>query len=79
MSQKRNSHTERVLKGISKKATKHGDASSTANVSVASLREQYDVIREDIIKLKDDLQKGYDLAKGTVDKKSLLNQIFKTR
>lgn len=79
MSQKRSSHTERILKGLSKKASKQGDTSSTANVSISSLREQYDVIREDIVKLKGDLQKGYDLAKGAVDKKSLLNQIFKSR
>lgn len=79
MSQKRSSHTQRLLKGLSKRAVKQSDSSSTKNVSISSLRDQYDVIREDFIKLKDDLQKGYDLAKGAVEKKSLINQIFKSR
>jgi hypothetical protein len=35
-------------------------------------REQYDIIREDILKLRVDLQKGYDMAKELLDKKGLL-------
>lgn len=73
MSRKK-SQTYRLLKGI-KKASKA--TSALENVDVSGLREQYKVIREDIIKLRNDLQKGYDMAKGAVEKKSFLNQIFK--
>jgi hypothetical protein len=33
------------------------------------LRQQYDVIRKDIIKLRDDLQKGWSLARATLTRK----------
>lgn len=74
MAQKKNTHTEKILKGLSKKAS-----SKSQKAGVNSLREQYNVIREDILKLREDLQKGYDLAKGAVEKKSLINQFFKSR
>lgn len=75
MSQKRSSHTERILKGLSKKATKR----TVNSDKLLSLKDQYDVIKEDFLKLRRDLQKGYDMAKDTVEKKSFLNQLFKTR
>jgi hypothetical protein len=36
-----------------------------------SLREQYKIIRDDISKLKSDLNTGYEMAKGLMDRKSL--------
>lgn len=72
MSQKKPTHKEKVLKGISKKVSgNQGQA--------IGLREQYDVIREDLIKLRDDLQKGITMAKGAVDKKKLIGQLLKSR
>ncbi len=43
-----------------------------------SLREQYDIIKNDLLKLREDLSKGYDLAKG-LDKKGLVREILKTK
>jgi hypothetical protein len=40
-----------------------------------SLRDQYEIIREDILKLRDDLTKGYNMAKKAVDKKTLVAQL----
>lgn len=80
MSQKRSSHTERLLKGLSKKVARpQGQKTAPGSDAISNLREQYHVIREDIMKLRDDLQKGYDMAKGAVEKKSLIGQLFKSR
>lgn len=74
MSQKRSSHTERVLKGLSKKA-----AGVSQSQKLNSLRDQYEVIREDVLKLRKDLQKGYDMAKSTVEKKGFIRELFSAR
>lgn len=68
----------KILKGLSKKVSKASGASR--NVSTAALKEQYHVIRDDLMKLRKDLEKGYDLAKGAAgDKKGLLNQLIRSR
>lgn len=74
MSQKRSSHTQKVLKGLSKKAS-----GASQSHKLESLRDQYQVIKEDVIKLRNDLQKGYDMAKTTVEKKGFLSQLFSSR
>lgn len=80
MSQKKHSHTGKILKGMTKRASKpNEETQKSRNSTVDGLREQYDVIREDILKLRDDIQKGYDMAKGAVEKKSLIGQLFKSR
>jgi hypothetical protein len=82
MSQKKHTHTEKVLKGMSKRAARPDHASQehiAKDSGFSGLRDQYDVIREDIMKLREDLQKGYDMAKGAVDRKNLLGQLFKSR
>lgn len=80
MSQKRSSHTEKLLKGLNKRTERSQSQKKVAGAdAVSDLREQYHVIREDIMKLRDDLQKGYDMAKGAVEKKSLIGQLFKSR
>jgi hypothetical protein len=47
-------------------------------LSSPSLRQQYVVIREDILKLKADLQKGYSIAKGAVEKKKFLKELLES-
>lgn len=42
---------------------------------VKKLRSQYNLIKEDIIKLKDDLQKGYTIAKDFVEKGKVFTSI----
>jgi hypothetical protein len=81
---KRSSHAEKVLKTMSKKATQPGSPTaspvSEKKVSVIDpLREQYDVIREDILKLREDLSKGYDLARSTFEKKGLISELLKSK
>jgi hypothetical protein len=41
------------------------------------LRKQYVVIRDDLKKLRDDLQEGYDMAKEIVEKKNILGSLMK--
>lgn len=57
--------------------------SSNARSAKASpesqLKDQYYIIREDITKLRDDLAKGYDMARNWMDKKGTLRSYLKTR
>ena len=71
---KRRSHADKILQTMSKKASQPGSPSASPaaekKVSVIDpLKEQYEVIREDLMKLREDLSKGYDLAKSTIEKK----------
>lgn len=81
---KRRNHAEKILRSASKKTSN----TSTQTASVVktlkknmdpSLREQYDVIRKDLLKLRDDLAKGYDLAREALDKKSIMKQLMSFR
>jgi uncharacterized protein involved in exopolysaccharide biosynthesis len=83
---KRRGHAEKVLQKLSQKASQPGGSSNTASTSssknksiIQPLREQYDVIRKDIIKLRDDLNKGYEMTKEVVEKKGLISQLLKSR
>jgi hypothetical protein len=73
MSQRRSTHVEKTLKSMSRRAK------AGAGNADPSLRDQYAIIREDLLKLREDLQKGYDMAKGMVEKRGLLGQLFKAR
>ncbi len=81
-SKKRN-HAEKILSRMSKKAGTTGsrpvEASSSKKSAEATLSEQYEIIRSDILKLRDDLSKGYDMAKGMIERKGLINQLLKTK
>ena len=44
-----------------------------------NLKKQYNLIREDIVKLRNDLQKGYDMAKEVMEKRNILGQILKSK
>lgn len=46
---------------------------------IKNLKNQYNIIREDVLKLRDDLQKGYDMARGMVDRKSMLKDFLKAK
>lgn len=85
---KRRMHAAKVLEKLSQapKETHHAsetepkaDNSSSEKKGVAALREQYDVIREDLMKLRDDVTKGYDLAKGFLNKKTIMNELKNLR
>jgi len=81
---KRRSHAEKVLQAMSKRASQPGSPTASPatekKVSVIDpLKEQYEVIRGDLMKLREDLSKGYDLAKSTLEKKGLISELLKTR
>lgn len=62
---------EKVLNRMAKKTSTKG----TEN----NLREQYDIIRNDLLKLREDLSRGYDMAKSMVDRKTLVKQFLNTK
>lgn len=68
------SHSQKILSRMSKKVMK-----GPSSEHQADLKQQYDIIRKDLLKLKQDLQKGLEVAKGMVDKKGLINQFLKSR
>lgn len=77
---KHKSHTDKVLKGMSKNAqaaTSIAKDKIVANLD-PTLKDQYNVIRKDLLKLREDLAKGYDMAKS-VDKKNLVKQLLDTK
>lgn len=82
-SKKRN-HADKILQKMSKRASadtsKPVESTATrSSKAEATLSEQYDVIRSDILKLRDDLSKGYDMAKGMIEKKGFINQLLKAK
>lgn len=52
---------------------------SKAEENFKNLKEQYEIIRDDVLKLRTDLQKGYDMARGMLDKKTLLRDLRKAK
>jgi hypothetical protein len=84
---KRGIDPAKILEKVSKKGGPHIEVEGANNThqknksnssSVAGLKEQYTIIREDIIKLREDLTKGYDMAKGMMDK-GVLRSLLKTK
>lgn len=65
------SSKEKVLNRMAKKTSTKG----TEN----SLKEQYDIIRNDLLKLREDLSRGYDMAKSMVDRKTLVKQFLNSK
>lgn len=43
------------------------------------LKQQYKIIRDDLLKLREDLEKGYDMAKSYVGKNGLISTVLKAR
>lgn len=83
-SKKRN-HAEKILQRMSKKASANTaskpveTSASRSKEADTTLSEQYEIIRSDILKLRDDLSKGYDMAKGMIERKGLINQLLKAK
>lgn len=91
---KRNHHAEKVLKNLSKKASQssannaeyHANsedvettATSASEGEETTLQKQYYIIRDDVLKLREDLNKGFDLAKKYMEPKILVQQFLKMR
>lgn len=71
---RRKLHAAQLAKQMNKQ-NEHQDSSSAEG----GLVNQYKVIREDLMKLRDDLSRGYDMAKEAVDKKTFLSELMKLR
>jgi hypothetical protein len=49
-------------------------------VTEENIKEQYQIIRKDILKLREDLSKGYDMARGMVqEQKGYISQLLKNK
>ena len=46
---------------------------------MSSLNEQYNVIREDIMKLREDLAQGYDLIKNVIETKLSIKSLLRSK
>lgn len=72
--------SEKVLKRLGKRNAQTGSSSKKGETgNIKNLQNQYNVIRKDILKLREDLQKGYDMARGMVDRKSLIKDFLKAK
>jgi hypothetical protein len=81
---KKRNHAEKVLQAMSKKASQPGSPIATPATDkktsvVDPLRDQYEVIRKDLLKLREDLSKGYDMAREVLERKGLINELLKLR
>ena len=74
--------SQKVLQRMSKNSAKGGKKTAKGDDfsgNMKNLKNQYDVIRSDVLKLRDDLQKGYDMARNMVDRKSLIKDFLKAK
>ena len=86
---KKRLHAAKVLKQLSQKGERQestiGTGKSSTRSSVRStnssdeLKDQYEIIRKDLLKLRDDLTKGYDLAKNLLNRKTLMRELLKSK
>ena len=72
---RRKLHVSQLAKQMGKKT----DQTEDESIEEGGLTEQYRVIREDLMKLREDLNRGYDMAKEAVDKKTIINELMKLR
>ena len=68
------SYSQKSQSRRSKKVTKNSSPEDQAE-----LKKQYDIIRKDLLKLRQDLQKSLEVAKEMIDKKGFINQLLKSR
>lgn len=70
---------KRASKLNSKLPMRKASARKSVEGDIKNLKNQYNIIREDVLKLRADLQKGYDMARGMVDRKSMLKDFLKAK
>ncbi len=69
MAHKRQGHRSKALNEITKNST--SDALGT------TLKDHYEVIRKDLVKLREDLQKGWTVARETLAKRPPISSLKK--
>ena len=89
MDNNRRAHAAKVLAQASKKNQEHEETTPVnpevetteveATNGFAALNEQYLVIREDILKLREDLAQGYDLLKDYIETKVNLRSLIRAK
>lgn len=62
----------KLLQGVTKKVNQ-------VKTENNQLVEQYRIIREDLLKLKEDLSKGYGMAREMMDKKTIMKELMKIK
>lgn len=62
-----------------KRMNKNNEQQTHESTEDSALVQQYRVIRDDLMKLRDDLTRGYDMAKDAVEKRTILNELMKLR
>lgn len=72
---RRKLHAAMLVKRMNKK----GEQQNQDSTEDSALVQQYRVIRDDLMKLRDDLTRGYDMAKDAVEKRTILNELMKIR
>lgn len=80
---KKKASVDKVMKSISRPLTKANiDKALKEGITVKvdpTLKEQYDTIRNDLLKLRSDLASGYDVAKKLVEKKGFTRKLFSVK
>ncbi len=79
MSKQNDNRRKLHVSQLAKQMNKKSDESHESSNDESGLSEQYRVIKEDLMKLRDDVTRGYDMAKDAVDKKTILNELMKLR
>ncbi len=69
-------HNEKKISQLSKQLSKQSHSGDSEHDRFV---DQYRVIREDILKLRNDLTRGYDMAKEAIDKKTIISELMKLR
>lgn len=64
---------EKLLQSVARKSSK------SESVDNSVLAEQYRVIRNDLLKLRDDISRGYTMARDMYGKKTLVKDLMKLR
>lgn len=64
---------------LAKNMNKQDDNAAQTSGDESALAQQYRVIKEDLMKLRDDVTRGYDMAKEAVDKKTIISELMKLR
>lgn len=73
---KRKNHVAKMLNQIVERGAQTPAGSKVSKTLADNgLVDQYKVIREDIMKLREDLSKGYDMAKSLMDKRNLTQML----
>lgn len=64
---------------LAKQMNKKNEQTENETTEESGLAEQYRVIKDDLMKLREDLNRGYDMAKEAVDKKTIISELMKLR